>query len=223
MENQHSENDLKEIAAQLRCPQGEKGLKTVAMMNISNKGMTESAISALSLSANENVLEIGPGNANHLEYLIQQAESLTYTGADISPLMIEEASKINASFINNNQANFILTAPDKLSFAPNEFNKIFTVNTLYFWQNPQQFLNEVYRILSLEGTFVLCFANKTFMETLPFTSYAFKLYDVDSVEELLRNSGFNIERTQNLSEEIYDNRGQLITRKYYVITTFKAR
>ncbi|MCZ4243207.1 class I SAM-dependent methyltransferase [Pedobacter punctiformis] len=222
MENQYSENDLREVAAQLSCPQGEKGLKTAAMMNISNKGMTESAISAMTLQDGNQILEIGPGNANHLEYLLQQAENLAYTGADISPLMIEEASKINASFIQNNQAKFTLTNPDTLPFAAAVFNKVFTVNTIYFWKNPEQFLDEIFRILTPGGTFVLCFADKSFMENLPFTPFGFQLYNVDSATELLKKSAFDIEKTAELTEEIYNNIGQPVSRKYYVIRALKA-
>lgn len=221
MENQHSENDLKEVASQLSCPQGEKGLKAAAMMNVSNKGMTESAISAMALQDGNQVLEIGPGNASHLEYLLQQANLLGYAGADISPLMVEEASKINASFIENNQAKFTLTDPDSLPFNAAVFDQVFTVNTIYFWKNPEQFLKEINRVLKPSGTFILCFADKSFMETLPFTPYGFQLYNAESTAELLTKSNFNVEKIDCLTEDIYNNIGQSVTRKYYVVKAVK--
>ncbi|WP_131538215.1 class I SAM-dependent methyltransferase [Pedobacter nototheniae] len=221
MENQHSENDLKEVASQLGCPQGEKGLKTAAMMNVSNKGMTKSAISAMALQDGNQILEIGPGNANHLEYLLQQANHLVYTGADISPLMVAEASKINVSFIKNNQAKFTLTDPDLLPFSEAAFDHIFTVNTIYFWKNPEQFLNEINRVLKPGGAFTLCFADKSFMETLPFTPYGFQLYNDDTTIELLVKSNFDIKQTDSFTENISNNIGHSVIRKYYVIKAIK--
>ncbi|WP_316802415.1 class I SAM-dependent methyltransferase [Pedobacter nototheniae] len=221
MENKHSEDDLKEVAAQLSCPKGEKGLKTAAMMNVSNIGMTKSAISAMVLQNGNQVLEIGPGNASHLEYLLQQAHNVGYTGADISALMIEEASKINAGFIENKKAKFVLTETEVLPFVSAGFDQVFTVNTIYFWKNPEQFLNEINRILKPKGIFTVCFADQTFMETLPFTSYGFQLYSDHSAAALLKKANFSIEKVASFTENISNNIGQSVIRKYYVIRAIK--
>jgi SAM-dependent methyltransferase len=55
----------------------------------------------------------------------------------------------------------------KLPFEDETFDKIFTVNTVYFWENPVEFLNEIYRVLKDDGTFVLTFGQRDFMEKLP--------------------------------------------------------
>jgi ubiquinone/menaquinone biosynthesis C-methylase UbiE len=217
MEKQPTIEELKAIAKQLCCPEGEHGIKTGEVMNVNNIGMTYAAIDALSLQNQDHILEIGHGNAGHLAYLLGKANDIHYQGADISQTILKEARKINETFIAAGQARFELTDGETLPF-PNEiFEKIFTVNTLYFWKNPVSYLKEIKRVLKPSGLFVLCFADKTFMEKLPFTPYGFQLYDLDNANDLLVQSGFTVINKATHTEEINSNAGFKVTRDYHTI------
>lgn len=222
MEHQHTEEELKNIAKQLSCPEGKHGIKTGEMMHASNIGMTTSAIAVLNLKSNETVLEIGHGNGGHIAQLLSKAENLTYSGADISETMITEAEKINQDFIDKGTVHFELTDGAMLPFESNQFDKIFTVNTLYFWSNPSGYLNEIKRTLKPNGIFSLCFADKTFMQNLPFTSYGFTLYEVEKVKELLESAGFKIKNILKKTELIKSKTGEQVKREYYVVTSTNA-
>lgn len=217
MENQPTIEDLKAIAKQLSCPEGEHGVKTGEVMNVNNIGMTQAAIDALSLQHHDHILEIGPGNAGHLAYLLKKASNLQYQGADISETILAEARKINEPFIEAAQAGFELTDGETLPFENESFEKIFTVNTLYFWKNTDDYLQEIKRVLKPDGLFVLCFADKTFMEKLPFTPYGFQLYNLSEAESLLVRNGFNVIKKITNTEEINSNAGFKVTRDYHVI------
>lgn len=218
MENQPSEDHLKEIARQLSCPDGEHGVKTGEMMNVSNIGMTKSAIEALLLKANDVILELGHGNAAHVADILNEVENLTYFGADISKTIIAEAEKINASSVKDNQASFYLTNGITLPFEDKTFDKIFTVNTIYFWQNPVQYLEEIKRVLKSKGLLIIAFADKTFMESLPFTKFGFELYDEQKMHQVLKDSGFDVIRSVKKNEEIQSNAGFKVNRDYYVVS-----
>jgi ubiquinone/menaquinone biosynthesis C-methylase UbiE len=217
MEHQHSEADLKNIAKQLSCPEGEHGVKTGEMMHASNIGMTSSAIDALDLKNNESVLEIGHGNGGHIAQLLSRAENLNYFGADISATIIVEAEKVNQDLIPGGKVHFKLTDGIILPFKNNQFDKIFTVNTIYFWSNPREYLNEIKRTLKPNGILALCFADKTFMQNLPFTSYGFTLYEVEEVKFLLKNGGFTIENILSKTEQIKSKTGEQVEREYHVM------
>lgn len=218
MEQQLSEEDLKNIAKQLGCPEGEHGIKTGEMMHANNIGMTTSAIEALDLKSNEAVLEIGHGNGGHIAQLLSQAENILYFGADISATIIAEAKKINQDFITKGKVHFQLTDGITLPFDDSRFDKIFTVNTIYFWTNPSEYLNEIKRALIPKGTLAICFADKNFMKNLPFTPYGFTLYEVETVKELLKKAGFTIKNTLKKLEQIQSKTGEQIEREYYVVT-----
>jgi ubiquinone/menaquinone biosynthesis C-methylase UbiE len=217
MENQHSQEDLKNIAKQLSCPEGEHGIKTGEMMHASNLGMTSSAIDALNLQNNNTILEIGHGNGGHIAQLLSKAENLKYYGADISETIIAEAEKINLHFVDKGIVHFELTDGATLPFENNQFNKIFTVNTIYFWSNPGEYLNEIKRTLKPNGILALCFADKTFMQNLPFTSYGFTLYEVEKVQELLESAGFKIKNTLKKNEQLKSKTGEQVEREYHVV------
>lgn len=217
MEHQHTEKDLKDIARQLACPEGEHGIKTGEMMHASNIGMTSAAIDALNLQNDAIILEIGHGNGAHIENLLKQANDIQYFGADISETMIAAAKRINSAYIESGQVSFQLTNGQTLPYADASFGGIFTVNTIYFWQNPNAYLLEIKRVLKTGGKLVLCFADKTFMEKLPFTPYGFTLYGLEKVQQLLAESGFTIKNTTKNLEQVLSKTGEQVEREYYVV------
>lgn len=217
MERQHSTADLENIAKQLACPEGAQGVKTGELMSINNLGMTHAAIAALAIEKGDIILEIGHGNGSHIEHLLNQVDDIQYFGADISETMITEARKINAGFIEKGLVHFQLTNGINLPYADEQFNKVFTVNTLYFWPDPLQYLTQIRAVLKPKGLFALCFADKTFMEKLPFTPYGFTLYGVEKVQQLLESAGFTIKNTIKKLEQVQSNAGEYVERTYYVV------
>lgn len=213
-------DELKILAQNLANPQGEKGIEIGEMMNTSNIGMTSESIRTLLIEDDEAILEIGHGNAGHLKTILDKAKNIRYTGIDISETMHNEARKLNKEF--EIQADFVLYEGEKLPFQDKTFDKIFTVNTVYFWKEPVVFLNEIYRVLRDNGTFVLTFGQREFMEKLPFTQYNFTLYSNEEMEEVVSESHFKRMKISEKEEEIKSKTGdEKITRIYTVLTIKK--
>ncbi|MHC0443676.1 class I SAM-dependent methyltransferase, partial [Flavobacterium sp. 3-210] len=80
--------------------------------------------------------------------------------------MFQEARKINRNFVSQKQAFFSLYDGNKIPFEDETFDKVFTVNTIYFWQKPEDLLSEIYRVLKPNGNFCLTFAEEDFMKKL---------------------------------------------------------
>ncbi|BAP30732.1 SAM-dependent methyltransferase [Chryseobacterium sp. StRB126] len=211
--------ELKILAQNLANPQGEKGVEIGEMMNATNIGMTLESIRTLLIEDDENILEIGHGNGDHVKNILSLATGLKYKGIDISETMHNEAKKLNKEF--ENKAEFVLYEGKKLPFHDQTFDKIFTVNTVYFWEEPVEFLNEVYRVLKDDGTFVLTFGQRDFMEKLPFTAYDFTLYNNDEMEELVSKSHFKRMKTSEKEEEIKSKTGNETIQRTYTILTIK--
>ncbi|WET49452.1 class I SAM-dependent methyltransferase [Chryseobacterium indologenes] len=211
--------ELKILAQHLAHPQGEKGVEIGEMMNATNISMTLESIRALLIEDDEHILEIGHGNAGHLKNILSLAKGLKYTGIDISETMYQEAKRLNQEF--KNQADFILYEGTKLPFEDKTFDKIFTVNTVYFWENPLDFLNEIGRVLKDNGTFVLTFGQRDFMEKLPFTAYDFNLYNNKEMEELVSKSHFKRMKNSEKEEEIKSKTGNETIQRIYTILTIK--
>ena len=212
-------DQLKILAQNLANPQGEIGIEIGEMMNATNIGMTLETIHALLIEDNEHILEIGHGNAGHLKKILKIAKDLKYTGIDISETMHNEAKKLNSEF--KDQVDFVLYEGEKIPFEDEVFDKIFTVNTVYFWEKPVEYLNEIYRVLKDNGTFVLTFGQRDFMDTLPFTSYNFRLYNNDEMEELISKSYFKRMKISEKEEEIKSKTGNELIKRIYTVLTIK--
>lgn len=211
---------LKILAQNLAHPEGEKGIEIGEMMNATNIGMTLESIKAMLIEDNEHILEIGHANAGHVKSILNRAQNIRYTGIDISGTMHNEAKRMNELF--RDQTDFVLYDGEKLPFEDKTFDKIFTVNTVYFWKQPVDYLNEIYRVLKKTGTFVLTFGQRDFMEKLPFTKFDFTLYNTDEMEETVSKSYFNRMTVSEREEEVKSKTGEeTITRNYTILTIKK--
>jgi len=216
-----SEQELKELASQLSHPKGENGIATAKSMNVANDNMIRNVINQIDIFDDINVLEIGPGNGLHIKYLFEKNPNINYTGIDISELMIQEATDLNSEFTKNGKAIFELTNGEIVEKENNSFNAIFTVNTLYFWKNPKEYLQELYRVLKNDGQLILGFVPKTTMEKIPFTKYGFELYDNESVQNLLEEISFKIDKIISETDEVLSNTGDKKIRTFTVIKALK--
>lgn len=193
------EEFLKEIAGQLRQPHGEHAIEVGERMNKGNELMNLSAINMLHPQANDVILEIGMGNGFFVKDILGLAPAIHYIGCDFSEEMVRAAISHNQEFINNSQAKFFLASADSLPFESPTFNKVFTVNTLYFWENPPLVLNEIKRVLKPEGQLLIAIRPKEIMEHYAFTQYGFTMYTKEYIENLLAENGFKI--IQSLEEQ----------------------
>ena len=215
-------DELIEIASQLKLPKGEKGIEMGKMMDETNINMTRNAIQNLRIDHGNKILELGHGNAGHLDYLLKRAANLNYYGLEMSELMFQEAQQINKNFAAKKLAHFLLYDGNEIPFEESFFDKIFTVNTIYFWQNPEKMLLEIYRVLKTKGIFCLTFAQESFMKQLPFTQYEFELYTTEKAENLIEKIPFKIKYSETLKEKIKSKTGELVDRVFTSIILEKG-
>ena len=222
LENGMSKKEMQGLASQLGKPEGEKGKEIRQMMNDTNISMTRKTMHHVSPTNNERILELGPGNANHLVELFNMADNLQYSGLDISELMKEEAQK----FINENglekNADFQLYDGTNIPFPSDTFDKIFTVNTIYFWQQPVNLLNELNRILKPNGILFITFVDKETMEQLTFTEYGFTKYDKNTFHDLAENCKLKAKEINQYLEIIKSKMLGEVERKYSIATLTKG-
>ncbi|BDS09324.1 class I SAM-dependent methyltransferase [Aureispira anguillae] len=216
-----SEKELEELANQLSCPSGGHGRDVAKLMNETNINMTLSTVNDMGLSDGQSILELGHGNAEHLSNVLKQAKNLTYCGLDISPLMKEEAERINSRFISGKVASFHLYDGTNIPFGAASFDRIFTVNTIYFWEQPLALLNELYRVLKPNGQCHITFAQKRFVEQLPFAKYKFELYDNNTVLKLIQQTSFRLIDIIDKTELVKSKTGEFVDREYAIVSLKK--
>jgi ubiquinone/menaquinone biosynthesis C-methylase UbiE len=213
----YNESEMEELAKQLSKPDGENGILTGERMNLSNGNMILRTIDLLQVSEGQNILEVGPGNGAHVQDLCSKANNLHYFGIDISQTMIREAQKRNPQPHIHFQLSDGITVP----FTDHYFDRVFSVNTLYFWEDPIGYAKELYRVLKPGGKLCLAFAPKAFMQHLPFTSYGFRLYETEEAGQLLEQAGFIVTGVSEETDQTRSVTGDVVERPIVIMSAGK--
>lgn len=196
----YTTEELAEIARQLRKPSGETGIIVGQMMNEGNRAMNLHSIAVLDPQPGDSILEIGMGNGYFIKNIVNLDTSINYCGIDHSLEMVEEASRINAKWVANERVKFIHHQGKAFPLANSQFNKVFTVNTFYFWDDPEKMLAEIKRVLVPEGLLILSLRPRHIMEQYPFTKNGFMVLDLDEIKQMLNSNGFSIKNITKVVE-----------------------
>lgn len=215
------ENTLKLVARQLRKPEGEMGKKVGERMNTGNELMNLNAIEKLHPQPGDSILEIGMGNGFYVKNILAVHQSINYSGCDISELMVEESRKLNQSYMDKGRARFELTSGNLIPYPDQYFNKVFTVNTIYFWENEAAQLSEIRRVLKPGGKLIIGLRPKSVMLLMPMTQYGFKLFSKEDVADLLADNAFKVTDILEKEEPDEDQNGVLVKKATLVVCADK--
>lgn len=214
---------LKILASQLKNPHGEKGLEVAEMMYQTNFSMIKHALQYLDITDGDTVLEIGYGNGKHISLIFEKTPSIFYQGLEISPLMYERAIIENQKQILNQLVNLQLYNGKNIPFPEDFFDKVFTVNTIYFWEFPELFLKELHRVLKLGGRLTISFIEESFMEKMPFAHFGFTYYNKNKINRLLKEIPFEMVDYQTEKENIKSKMGEWVEREFSTVSLIKTK
>ncbi len=188
------EYQLRQIAAQLRQPHGEPGVEVGQRMNVGNELINRRAIAQLAVQPGDRILELGPGNGFFVRDILAVDSTVRYVGCDLSDVMIDQANQLNAEWVRGGQAQFVLRTGSALPFADASFDTLFTINTLYFWDDPVAELAEIRRVLVPGGQLIIGIRPRRLMEQMAFVAYGFTTYEPEQAVTLLNENGFEYTR-----------------------------
>lgn len=185
------------MISQFEKPRGWFGKFLSFIMNISNTRMNNYLIKNIE-SSNTNILEIGYGNGQTIIKLSKKCKISNIYGIDISPDMYELASnKIKNLKIESN-VNLIVGDTAKLPYESNYFNTIYTTDTCYFWNNPEQVLKEIYRTLKKEGEFLNAYNQLYAKSIFICKKEKNKIYTNEELIRIATQVGFKVVKTKKI-------------------------
>jgi ubiquinone/menaquinone biosynthesis C-methylase UbiE len=99
------------------------------------------------------VLEIGSGpDYLGLEWL-KKTERSSLVGLEISPNMVKVAQKNAGEYGFESRVNYVIGDAHKLPFKDNEFDGVFSCESLHEWAEPGLVFSEIYRVLKTGGKY----------------------------------------------------------------------
>jgi SAM-dependent methyltransferase len=181
---------LRLIARQLSRPTGFLGVLVARVMNRMNAPMNAAAVSLLSLEPSDRVLEIGFGGGVTLPALIAGAAFVG--GVDRSPDVIVRAKARFAREVQSGLADFREGTVEAIPFADLSFEKVCTVNTVYFWRSLDSGLAEIARVLVPGGRLVVGYVPREAMDRMNMPADIFTPRSPEEIAEALERAGFRI-------------------------------
>jgi ubiquinone/menaquinone biosynthesis C-methylase UbiE len=123
--------------------------------NLRDKGWIETGDVIKSGIVQGHALEIGHGPGYlGLEWL-KKTKNTRLTGLDISPDMTALAAKNAREYGLEDRTTYDTGKGDRLPYADNTFDAVFTNGSLHEWVNPQGTFEEIYRVVKPGGRFFI--------------------------------------------------------------------
>ena len=153
-EHQKTQQDVTELGNP-RKPQGEEGVQMLERMNNSHAAVTAWAFSFLDVKEDDRILDVGCGGGAALARLSARAPKGHLAGVDYSSVSVQESRNHNRADVETGKMEILEGSVEALPFPDDQFDKIVTVESFYFWPNPVEDLKEVRRVLKKDGIFLL--------------------------------------------------------------------
>lgn len=194
------------LASQLRQPHGWFGSLVMSrLLDRGNRKIVNGTLSLLDLRPEHDVLEIGFGGGFALGQLLDKWHARTVTGVDLSPEMVARAERRFRRTIAAGRLRVRLGDVSRVPAPDASFDRVFTINTIYFWRDTREGLDEIRRVLRGEGLAAVSIRSKERMERSSVTRYDFRLFSPEELADSMRQAGFREIRIDHRDrDKLYD-------------------
>ena len=147
-------NILKSFFSQCARPEGALGRVMLSFMNYTHAPLTNWGLKLVDVQDGWTMLDVGCGGGFTIRRLLKQSHDAQVYGIDISEESVAKAKKVNADVLDQ-QVFITLGSAEKLPYEDGKFNLVTAVETVYFWPNLPNCLQEVRRVLKQGGKFAI--------------------------------------------------------------------
>ena len=147
-------NILKSFFSQCARPKGALGRVMLSFMNYTHAPLTNWGLKIVDVQDGWTMLDVGCGGGFTIRRLLKRSKDAKVYGIDISEESVAKAKKVNAEVLDK-QVFVTLGSAEKLPYEDGKFNLVTAVETVYFWPNLPNCLQEVRRVLKSGGKFAI--------------------------------------------------------------------
>ena len=147
------------IDQQYKTPKGIIGTYIGEKMVRQHTTETNWTLELMNVQKGDRILELGCGAGYAIKLLLEKDLTQEIVGLDISPTIIRSAKLRNKKAIKEKRAKLVQANLNKLPFGNENFNTVFSIQTIYFWTDIDRTLSEIFRVLKPEGVVILTFSD----------------------------------------------------------------
>ena len=180
---------LKKIFTNCAHPKGRMGRAMLKFMNLCHAPLTNWGLSLLDIQEGQTMLDIGCGGGATLRRLLKRSKGGMVYGIDISEESVAKARKVNADVLDK-QVFVAQGTAEKLPYEDWKFDLVTAVETVYFWPNLPNCLQEVRRVLKPGGRFAIMVEVADEHSKWVDLVDGMKAYSPEQLKEMLEDAGF---------------------------------
>lgn len=177
------------IAGQLRRPSGIAAPFMAFILDRANRRINERAVQRLTVGPDQDVLEIGFGGGATLGRLLSSTNGRV-AGIELSGPMLRRARRRFRRQLEQGRLELREASVSTLPYGDATFDRVVTVNTIYFWPDQEEGLREIARVLRPGGRLVVATVAKEEMDKRSFTAHGFTKFSQEQLCRLLERAGF---------------------------------
>ncbi|MDR0682183.1 MAG: class I SAM-dependent methyltransferase [Dysgonamonadaceae bacterium] len=191
----------KYISKQFANPSGVGGRTVASVMNQQNRKQYQAVLDNINIQPTDTILDIGFGNGYLIGNLLKHHPA-KICGIEISRDMLTLVSRKHRQDVSMEKLDLHLADIKALPFDDAYFDKICTVNTLYFWNNADRSFAEIERTLKPGGISLNVFYSKDFLDNMAHAQYGYSKYSIEQVVKMTEKSGLKVVRVIEIQTEM---------------------
>ena len=145
---------IKSFFSQCARPEGALGRVMLSFMNYTHAPLTNWGLKLVDVQDEWTILDVGCGGGFTIRRLLKRSQDVKVYGIDISEESVAKAKKVNASVLDK-QVFIVQGSAEKLPYENDKFDLVTAIETVYFWPNLPDCLQEVRRVLKQGGQFAI--------------------------------------------------------------------
>lgn len=186
------QTEISGFRAHFRNPSGFLGRLAGLLMVVTNRRINRFVVEMLDVRARDHVLEIGFGPGACIAMLAKCATDGLVAGVDPSLTMIAQAGARNRTALLSGRVELKTGSASAIPYPDESFDKVCSINNIYFWPSPGDDLREIRRVMKAGGMLALGFR----IEQNPTSPSKLPSFDPEEAKRLLASAGFRDARAE---------------------------
>ncbi|WP_175987341.1 class I SAM-dependent methyltransferase [Bacillus sp. Marseille-Q1617] len=109
----------------------------------------------LQLQKNQHILEVGCGAGFAFKQISSMNGGQHVTGLDLSKTLLHSAAIRNRKALKQKRMELVPGSVEELPFPDEQFSAVFSIHSVYFWENLFRSFEEIHRVLTPGGTVMI--------------------------------------------------------------------